>query len=258
MSETNPYEAPSANLDQVQSGSYALTGPRAVPIGRGWGWIADGFGHFKKSPGAWIGALIVWFILIMVLSFIPLIGQIALMLIAYVLLAGFMIGCRAQSNGEAFQVGHLFAGFSGPLGKLIILSIISGVVSMGIMFVAMGPLYLEMMKGGMEPSAELNAAVMDPAKFWIPMLVGMLFLVPWFMAIWFAPALIALDDVSVFKALKLSFVGCLKNILPFLLYGLMAAILYVLGAIPLLLGLLVVGPTLLASIYVAYQDIFID
>ena len=37
---------------------------------------------------------------------------------------------------------------------------------------------------------------------------------------WFAPALVALRGVSAIDAMKLSFVSCLRNWLPFLLYGL--------------------------------------
>ena len=44
--------------------------------------------------------------------------------------------------------------------------------------------------------------------------------------------------------------------LPFLIYGLIAAVLFVVGSIPLLLGLLVVIPMLTASVFVAYKDIY--
>jgi uncharacterized membrane protein len=58
--------------------------------------------------------------------------------------------------------------------------------------------------------------------------------------------------------MKLSFAGCLKNVLPFLVYGIAGLVLLFLGAIPLGLGILVVWPTLTAAIYVAYRDIYFE
>ncbi len=56
--------------------------------------------------------------------------------------------------------------------------------------------------------------------------------------------------------MKMSFSGCLKNILPFLLYGVVALVMFFIGAIPVGLGLLVVMPVITASMYTAYRDIY--
>lgn len=256
MSETNPYTAPQADLSRNTAGEFKLTGPKSTGIGRGWGWIADAFGYFKKSPGPWILALIAGAIVFFLMSFIPIVGQIALMATYYVWFAGFMLGCHEQDRGGAFKIGHLFAGFKNPV-KLITLSLLVTVLGTVVMYFAVGPLYLEFLKGG-EPTPEMIEAIMDPVGFWLPFLFGMLALIPLMMAAWFAPPLIAINDVSVVDALKLSFVGCLKNMLPLTLFGIIALVLYILGAIPLLLGLLVVIPTLVASMYVSYKEIFIN
>ena len=58
------------------------------------------------------------------------------------------------------------------------------------------------------------------------------------------------------KAMKVSFFGCLKNIVPFLLYGVVMMVLCVVAAIPVMLGYLVLGPVIIASIYTGYRDIF--
>lgn len=259
MSESNPYATPEANLIKEQSPvNLILTRPKSVSIGRGWAWIAEGFGYFKQNPGAWILTLVVGLILMIVLTLIPVIGQIIMMLTYYVWIGGLMLGCHAQANGEDFQVKYLFAGFSAKPGKLILLSLIMTILGMVVMVIAVGPIYLEMIKGGAEPSPELVNAMQDLSGFWLPMAFGMLFMIPFVMAVWFAPALIVLNDVPLFKALWLSFIGCLKNILPFILYFILAFVLYILAAIPLLLGLLVFMPTMFASFYTAYIDIFTE
>ena len=48
----------------------------------------------------------------------------------------------------------------------------------------------------------------------------MLLMIPIFMLYWFTPALILINDQSIFPAMKLSFSGCLKNWLAFLVNGL--------------------------------------
>jgi uncharacterized membrane protein len=62
--------------------------------------------------------------------------------------------------------------------------------------------------------------------------------------------------VPVMQAFKLSFLGCLKNILPFLVFGLIALVLFFVSAIPFLLGWIVVMPVLTIAVYTAYRDIF--
>ena len=263
MSEENPYEAPAANIAQEPNlGSFELTDPKAVSIGRGWGWIVEGFGHFKKNPGSWILMLFVALIVLIIIALIPIIGQLAIMFTYYVWLAGIILGCRAQARGEDFRVAHLFAGFSNHVGKLILLSLIMTVFGIAVSLIVMGPVYMELITSGFQPDPEtiekISERMADPTGFWLPWLISMLFTVPLAMAIWFAPALIVLNEVPLLSALKLSFIGCLKNILPFLLYGILAMILYILSALPLLLGLLVFVPTMFASIYTSYTDIFIE
>jgi uncharacterized membrane protein len=78
------------------------------------------------------------------------------------------------------------------------------------------------------------------------------------MALWFAPALVALRGVAPVAAIKQSFTGCLRNLIPFLIYGLVMFVLSILATIPLALGWLVLGPVFVASVYVAYRDIYGD
>jgi uncharacterized membrane protein len=80
--------------------------------------------------------------------------------------------------------------------------------------------------------------------------------VPLYMALWFAPCLILFNDAQPVQALSQSFRACLKNIIPFLVYGVLLTIIFVVAAIPFGLGLLVAVPILIASVYTAYRDTF--
>jgi uncharacterized membrane protein len=77
------------------------------------------------------------------------------------------------------------------------------------------------------------------------------------MAIWFAPILVALNDMSAVAAMKRSFSGCLRNVLPFLVYGIVMFILAIIATIPIGLGWLLLMPTLICATYVSYREIFL-
>ena len=53
----------------------------------------------------------------------------------------------------------------------------------------------------------------------LALLIGFVLSVPLMMAVWFAPLLVFFDDVKPLRALALSLWACVKNVLPFLLYG---------------------------------------
>ncbi|MEM7081503.1 MAG: BPSS1780 family membrane protein [Pseudomonadota bacterium] len=258
----NPYQAPSANIERPLSGGDVtlLDQPRKLPAGRGWGWIAEGFGFFKRSPVGWILGLILGGLGILLLMFIPLIGPILYMLSFYVVIGGIMLGCHAQSQGQPFEVRYLLAAFSNPV-KLILLAVVVLIATIVIMGVTLGPTFVSMMTsplGSESETAAANALLGDPTGFMLKTLIGSLISIPLAMAIWFAPALITLHDVGLVDALKRSFAGCLKNMLPFLVFGVIGLVLYFLAILPIGLGLLIFLPTFTAATYVAYRDIFTE
>ncbi|BBB25953.1 BPSS1780 family membrane protein [Amphritea japonica] len=251
-SSSNPYQAPEADLTpEYEEGD--MTGPVSVSALRGWGWLTEGFGHFKQNPVAWIVTMIVWVILTSVLSFIPVIGSLAVTLLSPVISAGFMLGCREQEEGGDFRVAHLFSGFSSNVGQLVLVGLLY-LVSMIVVIVV-----IAMFAGGAAflLGDGLNSMGPDMASaMLVPILIGTLFIIPVVMAYWFAPALVALNDISAIAAMKMSFSACLKNMLPFFLYGLFMMLLFIIGSIPFGLGLLVVIPMIVASMYTSYRDIF--
>jgi uncharacterized membrane protein len=258
----NPYAAPSAGLyEEAEEGE--MTGPVTVPAGHGLKWITQGFWHFRQNMGAWIGALIVWIILSMVLSLIPFLGSLALMIISPAITAGFMLGCQEQDGGGDFEFRHLFAGFSANggqlalvgllylVGMILIIGIVMGTM-MGGLLGSMSGAAMGMQGSGME-QPDMGAMM---GGMILAVLVMMALFIPLIMAYWFAPALVALEDMSAIAAMRASFKACLKNLLPFLLYGIVAFVLMIIAAIPLALGFLILLPVLIASIYVSYRDIF--
>jgi hypothetical protein len=261
MSESNPYQPPGVPLVTSESPAASditfSAAPRMVAAGRGWEWIAEGFGLFKKQPGMWILLVVGFVICSVVIAVIPFVGPIANMLLLQVFMGGLMLGCRALDRGEGLEIGHLFAGFKQNTGDLVVL----GVLALVGWFVALipafiiigGGAFMSMMMGG--ANAAVNFGAMG-LSFLLAMLVVMALAVPLYMALWFAPALIVLNNLKPVDAMKASFVACLKNILPFLIYGVILMVLCMIAAIPMGLGFLILGPVGIASIYAGYRDIF--
>lgn len=256
----NPYQSPDSSLEVEPEGASLKmsSAPRAVSFDRCVGWIGDGFSYFKKSPGQWILILFLGLAIMIGLSMLPLIGQLILGLTSYVWIAGIMLGCKALYQGQEFSVNFLFAGFKDQVGKLILLSIITGIINALIMYMVMGDFYLELLKSSADAQQQQSIIMEDSGRFWQLFFYGMMAMVPVMMATLFAPALIAIHNVSILKAMQFSFLGCLKNILPLFVYGVIMLLLYVVSVIPLFLGLLVFMPTAFSSIFVAYKDIFTE
>jgi uncharacterized membrane protein len=174
--------------------------------------------------------------------------------------AGLLLGCDAVRRGGRLEVGHIFAGFQHPhSARLLILgalSLAAGVVFGIIMVAIMGAGLGLAMLGGGQPTPE------QLAPFATTILLGVLVVtalsVPWMMAVWFAVPLIVFNGVGVADALKTSFFACLKNVLPFLIWGIAVLVLSIVATIPLLLGWLLLGPMLWASMYLIYRDVFYD
>jgi uncharacterized membrane protein len=95
-----------------------------------------------------------------------------------------------------------------------------------------------------------------PILLMVLIMLGLL--LPVMMAYIFAPALVAIHGVSAVQSMVLSFKGCLRNILPFLVYSIVAMVLGIVAMIPLGLGLLVLMPVMICSLFAAYRQIYTD
>jgi len=228
-----------------------------VDAGQGWQWIVAGFALFRKAPLIWIVLSIVLLVIAVVMGFIPLLGQLAFNLLSPVFLAGLMAGCRALEKDEELEIGHLFAGFQKNATPLVTIGgvyLVSQLLIIGVAMLIGGGTMLDILMGKKEMDAP---AVLEMAGGMVlAVLVAAALTMPLMMAIWFAPPLIYFKGLAPLAAMRLSFSACLKNIMPFLIYGLMLMVLFVIAAIPFMLGLFVMVPVLFTSIYASYKDIF--
>jgi len=232
---------------------------QSTSFNRGYAWITGAFPYFTHNPLGWIAAMVVFFLISMVVGIIPL-GGIVLNIFYPVIVGGFMLGCVAYKEGGSFEFQHMFAGFKEPYFKrLAILGVFYTIASFAVV-ILVGILAFVIL-GGFEFFQEIeHAQIEDVSAYAVDILllslIAISLFMPCVMAIWFAPSIIISSEETALSAMKLSFNACLKNILPFTLYGIVVLILAIVASIPLLLGFLVLLPVLSASVYVSYLDCF--
>ena len=255
MSTPNPYAAPKAAVadDTVILNADFVPGGRTVEAGNGWGWIASAWALFKRQPFLWIGMIVLLLVMLIAASIIPIVGGILITLFAPVFAAGIVIGCRALDEGGELEIGHLFAGFRNRAGTLIGVGAVYLVISLIVMLVVgltMGVGMMTMMGGDPAAMAAMGTTVL------LAVLIMVALMLPVFMAVWFAPPLVVFHGHGVMESMKESFVGFLRNIVPFLIYGVVLFVFSILATLPIGLGWLILGPVLAASLYTGYRDIY--
>ena len=140
-------------------------------------------------------------------------------------------------------------------GPLVIVGLITLAISMAVffgVFAVMGIGVFALFGG----STGADAALAMGTTVLLAVLIVAALLLPLAMATWFAPPLVLFHDMAPLEAMKTSFAGCLKNMLPFLIYGVVLFVAAIVATIPLGLGWLVLGPVLAASVYTAYRDLY--
>ena len=64
------------------------------------------------------------------------------------------------------------------------------------------------------------------------------------------------QKMTALDAMKLSFTACLKNFMPYLVYGLVGFLIALAASIPFFLGWFVAMPIFFGSTYASYREIF--
>lgn len=235
--------------------SYAPKLPeiRQVPAANAWTWTVKGFELFRENPAMLIILLLIYLAIIVPISLLPFVGSILSALIAPIFSAGLMWGCQALYKKQDLEINHLFEGFKRNPSQLVA---IGGFYMLSLLIIAifvvlsLDKATIDVLMQGKNVSPEQANAMM------LPILIAMGLLVPVLMAYWYAPVLASLNNLSAIDAMKLSFFACVKNFLPFLLYSLIFMVLLIAALIPAGLGLIIVMPLLMTSLYVSYVDVF--
>ncbi len=202
----------------------------------------------------WIILWVIYLAIILPISLIPLIGSVITTLLAPVFAAGMMWGCQAVAQQQDLEINHLFAGFKKNTSQLISVGGIymASLLAVAVMVVlSMDSATIAAIKLEQGLTTEQADAMLPPLFF------AMLCIVPILMAYWYAPLLVGLNNLTAGQALKLSFMVCLKNLLPFFVYGVIFTLMLLVAIVPFGLGLLIAVPVMMTSLYASYEDVFV-
>lgn len=270
-------------VSPTMAGIVPRSGPLARPASHGWSWIKQAWALFTQQWQAWLLAVALVYLVTMALGLVPVIGSLATIILGPVFAGGLMLAAQTQQRGGSVRVSAGFDAFSTRGGQL---ALVGGLYFFGLVLVFLIAGLAVMTAGSLSAGSlealsasdpELMAAAMGPGLVWL-MLIATLLLVPLLMAYWFAPVLVTLNGLPALDAVRMSFRGCLKNILPLIVYGL--ALFFILVGFSLLFGLvmaalsalaeplailallllvplmLVFAAVVILSIYTAYRDVF--
>lgn len=219
---------------------------RAVDAGRGVSWWSEGWALLMRNAGNHVLLSLVLCVIVVVLSIIPVVGSLALSLLFPVFVGSWMLIARKLEAGGAAEIGDLFLGFKDKLTPLLILGglVLGATVVLMVLFFVLG---VGAAFGG---SAAGFGAVM------LMTLIGLAYGFVVGLAMLFAPALVVFQDMPPIDALKTSFAAGLKNLIAFIVFGVLYIVAAIIASIPLGLGWLVLVPVWLFAIYRAYVDVF--
>jgi hypothetical protein len=246
------------------------------PASHGWHWIAAGFRLYRRNPPLLLLLSLNYWLSLFVILILPFVGPLLANIVLHALSVTVMNGCRAVDGGRQVGIDIVWSGFRRNLPALLRLGVLylaGEVLAVGMLFLAFGPDLMELLQASRV--ADEAAAVGPELRSFL--LAAVALTLPLMAAFWFAPLLIAWHDLRARKALFFSIVAVLRNWRPFVVYA--AAALALTGLLP---GLLRVGlaqsdfmlatlgtlvtvallfvamPTLFASIYASYRDVFGD
>jgi uncharacterized membrane protein len=228
---------------------------RAVGIDAVFAWLRLAWNLFMVRPAAWVASALILVVGALALMAVWLIGPLLASLLAPVLAAGLLAMCRKAADGEAVELSDLAAGFSTRTTPLILLGVIFMLATL-VIHVLVLALFSGSVAGALLMPGAAGLGILLGGSI-VALLLSSLFVIPLWMALWFAPALVLFNGMPPADACRASFSASLKNILPFLLLGLIVLVLGFFAALPAGLGFLVLIPVLAGTAYASWQDVFV-
>jgi hypothetical protein len=245
---------------------------RIVQTARGAQWLLEGWRLFRAAPLGWLAMVFAYWLLMTLVSVVPLVGVAAASIMVPAFSVGFMAAARAAAHKGPVELVLLFEGFRNHLRSQLTLGV-GYFACLALVLAATALADGGALAGWMLSARRPDEEVLHSDAFLAALGAAAALYTPVLMMFWFAPPLAAWHGTAPAKALFFSFFACLMNWRAFLAYG--AVTVVVALALPLAvvsvvalasLGvpamslvfplLIVLLPTLFASFYASYRDVF--
>lgn len=236
---------------------------RKLNAAYGWIWLKLGYRLIMRNPLLTVALSLIGALAMFAAFNIPQLGPLIVVLLMPVLMAGYMRVCRALEENEEVELAHLFAGFEKYTARLISLGgfMMLGLLIATIAMIAIGgeelTILLESIKSTNDPQTLADAMWAAGSGVAFSLVVGFALVFLLMLALQYAPMLVFFSDMPPLAALRASLAGSLRNFIPYTVYSLiMQMIALALGLLPFGIGLIVLLPLALTSLYVSYRNIF--
>lgn len=245
---------------------------RIVQTARGAQWLLEGWRLFRAAPLGWLAMVFAYWLLMTLVSVVPLVGVAAASIMVPAFSVGFMAAARAAARKGPVELVLLFEGFRNHLRSQLILGV-GYFACLALVLAATALADGGALAGWMLSARRPDEEVLHSDAFLAALGAAAALYTPVLMMFWFAPPLAAWHGTAPAKALFFSFFACLMNWRAFLAYGAVTAVVALalplavvsvvalasLGVPPMSLVfplLIVLLPTLFASFYASYRDVF--
>lgn len=212
----------------------------------GWLWIKEGFALFRKQPTGICTLFLSYLFLMFAVGIIPLVGQIAPVVLIPVFAMSFMQACVDMERDKKIHPNLLLIGFRSPAFKrLLVLGALyfaTALIAFGVSVLIDGGMLWQIMSGQNTPDPE----TVRQSNISLALIAAALIYTPAAMAFWYAAPLIAWQDMPVSKAIFYSFFTVKHSSKAFLVYGIAWALIgiFLPAAVSVLIGLILSSPTI--------------
>ena len=191
-----------------------------LPAATGWQWIKDGFTLFRKQPAELSTLFLSYMFLMMIVTIIPLLGQLLPLVLVPVFSMAFMQACVQVEKGQRVYPNLLLTGFRSPAFKTLlllgVLYVLAATAAIGASALVDGGVFWNVMTG----TEKVDAKTVQGSGITLAMLLAAALYTPAAMAFWFAAPLAAWQGMGLGKALFYSFYAVKRAGRAFLLYAL--------------------------------------
>ncbi|GAB1234454.1 BPSS1780 family membrane protein [Ferrigenium sp. UT5] len=236
---------------------------RKLKAARGWLWIRHAYQLLLRNPLLGISGALASTLAVFAVLLLPLLGPLLAIALLPIMLAGYMRLCRALEENEPADLSLLLAGFRQHTRSLITLG---AMLMLGMFFISTLMVFvggagfasvMEQVHGAQDMQVLVEALNNADSQVALALLLGFSLLLVLVVAWQYAPILVFFSGISPWLALQASFLGTLRNIIPYTVYSLiMQLVAVVLGILPYGLGMILLLPLGLVSLYVSYRNIF--
>ena len=227
-----------------------------VPASAGLSWIKMSFLLFRAQPAGWLALLATWLLASLGLLIIPFIGGAIFGILQPGFFASFVIAARDQEAGLPVGAHQLLAAFrfnGKPLITIGSITLLTNLLVFAILAMLGLPLTMQAGADGVPDMAAFSRELQG--KEWIAWL-GLALSLAVKGVLWFTCALLALNQMPASHAIRWSFFALVANFLPMLVFAVLMTAMFLLAAIPLLLGMFIAMPVFAIIHYVSYRDLF--